>query len=653
MSANPADDYTFDKDKVQSKDIEGYGDNLTPPPDKPPKKHNPKVAMQTPAEKVQKIISPEGQAEQQKRVETIKNSPPTFSSAYVTMKDRGYGYFVTPDGITWIGEDKGGKYNPNKVADGWAVIREIQTKSLKKGIETTFVIVGKPQHGKEFEFSIEAKGLATRGVLLTELTRRFGTDDCEGLRWSVIKALSTYVKETKLVDRPQWMDGALLAPGLNTECGYDIAEGVNIDFKDVGDVDEGLEALEAIYEAFSDTTPVLLSMAILGAPIVALLWPNNRFGVFVAAPTQTYKTTLVMLLLSLIGHKHNDQAGLWKWNGGATINSINNIAGKVGPFPLLVDNFKVIDKDDIADIQKMVHAQVEGGSKHRLDQEADQKATMEYNHTLIITGENYPGQDSGTRARLIYVPMDKPTKRARINYANDRVKDLNALGKEVMLWLSSQDGKKAMIETQEKFNERRERYMDDLKDSPNTDRIATNATTLKSIWSILKACPILTELMERTESRLDLAIEDHLRNAALEVRDNMDGAKFIDWLRGKLLTGELKVDRNEEQQLEPRGARFIGHRRNTELLIAPSIFNTILVPECAKACTGAKPEIISLKRQLKEAGYVKYNEKLQEYTFNREIDKRQTKMMVFSWSKIMEQETEPTGEKVGSKEGAT
>lgn len=91
----------------------------------------------------------------------------------------------------------------------------------------------------------------------------------------------------------------------------------------------------------------------------------------------------------------------------------------------------------------MTHAMLEGTEKDRLNRESKLQDAEDYQCTPVITGENYPGQDAASRARIVQIDWTGPKDegKPKITEVQTHIKDINALGKSWCIWLGSEEGK--------------------------------------------------------------------------------------------------------------------------------------------------------------------------------------------------------------------
>jgi hypothetical protein len=275
---------------------------------------------------------------------------------------------------------------------------------------------------------------------------------------------------------------------------------------------------------------------------------------------------------------------------------------------------------------------------------SDLRESEPYLCTLVITGENCPGSDSATRARIVLLKWEKPTDLDAITEAQSHIADINALGKQWVLWLNSEDGGKAILDfIADNFTSKRDHYINQVKDTVNAGRIATNAAILSSIWELMKFCKYTRKFADFYDEIMQQAINDHILDASEEVNANTEAEKFISWLKAALETNQyfisglsnsnLSIDKSTEAQ-KAATKMHIGQCKENEIWITPNVLDNILLPAYHKTNNGVRVDKQSLRRQLHERDYILYDEKNKKYTINQRVNGTQTRVIVFKKYKL-------------------
>lgn len=575
--------------------------------------------------------------------------PGDYGKKGLLPKEWSEGYFVNLNGETFKGslsKNEDGEEKQKKwISDGYAFIDTI-LETYDKDIERHFVITGKGKSAKDqFRFTIKASDASESRKLKACLVNAFGVDPIGQLDLYAIQKLSNHPAYIRVFNRPLWLDDKLIAPGLVDNAEFNFERKVCIDFQDVGSVSKGLKALENICKGWDVRNTTSLIATHFGAPVIARLWPDERFALFLIGLTGTFKTTVAMLLQSIYGQRYNFEANLVRWGDGATSNATEYLAAKTGPFPFIIDNFKLYSDQDAGRLQRLIHAICEGTEKDRLNRESSLRQSEDYLCTPIITGENYPGQDAATRARIVQIEWSDPSDLDAITEAQRHTKDLNALGKAWVEWLGSDEGKKAMDEIASKFDATRTQYLQDTKGSVNAGRIATNAAILSLIWYLLSKWPVTSGFAEEYAKSIKASIDTHISQAKEDILGHLDGEKFVSWLRAEIEVGHYLIEDTpkEVKSLDPY-AKPIGKyridetklKKEEELLITQAVLASVLLPAWQKSTTGVKADKTALFRQLSKLGYLQYNEAEKRYTSVRKFEGRNQRVHIFDYLKIFD-----------------
>ncbi len=561
------------------------------------------------------------------------------------------GYFVHPDGMTYQGYTKFDKDTKSSyegktlISEGYAYISEIEEPVGDDS--NIFIIKAKSVHSKKVEtIRIKAIDTADKRLLNGRLLNVFGTDDLGTLNLTVIKAISEKPpKYTRLFRKPQWYEGQLVVPGLGIkDAKFQYLPKVQVHFDARGTSSEGVKALENIVKAFDPLQSLIGIVSFLGAPVIAKLWKGDRYVLVLIATTGTMKTAYITLLNSMYGAGYSEEANLVRWGEGTTKNAATHLAAFTGPFPFVIDNFKMYGKYDLSEIAAIIHGILEGAEKARMQQNSnDLRVSEEYQCIPIITGENWPGDDAASRARGIFLNWSGPRSLEDLTSAQGHIDDLNALGREWCLWLSSDEGKFYMDCMNDRFASTRSKYLRKLGDAINAGRIATNAAILELIWELMGLWPVMAEFVRRHDASLQAAIAEHILQAVEDVNSSIDADKFIGWLRAQVEIGRYGFTSSTKSIVNNMASvsTIIGHYRLnekkniSELLMLPEILDNILIPDWQRSTNGVRADKKTLRKQLGLRGYLQYDEKNKSFTSERKIKGQNKKVLVFNADEVL------------------
>jgi len=557
-----------------------------------------------------------------------------------------YGLFLDEKNCIRKGiyDEKNDKKSSLIICQGYVYIdREIKSLSDNKN---RFVLKVKPLHRDEIELEIDACDMADNRKLQGILCNYFGSDDIGELKIKYIKHFSDHPLRTiNLFKKPQWYNNAIVTPGIgNPDNRFDYEKNVVVDFKTDGNWKLGIEALENIKKGFDSKHAVIGIATFMGAPVIGKLWEGDRFYLFLQATTGFMKTAYVNLIAPLYGQGYSQEGNLLRWGQGTTINAAAHVAAMSGPFPFILDNYKAYGKNDATDIIKLIHSILEGSERAGMEHNKQKLRESEpYLCIPIITGENHPGSDAATRARGILLKWEGPKDLDAITEAQNHIADINALGKQWIMWLNSEDGQEMMEFIADNFTSKREFYIKKVKDSVNAGRIATNAAILSLIWDLMIFCPYTRDFADKYNEVMQQAIDAHILEASEDVSSNTEAEKFMSWFRSALETNqffisglgksELSIDKSAEAHKAAMKSH-IGMCKDNEIWITPDVLDNVLLPAWLKVNEGIHVDKQSLRRQLYERNYILRNEKDQKYTSPEWVDGKTRKVIKFKKDKL-------------------
>jgi hypothetical protein len=225
------------------------------------------------------------------------------------------------------------------------------------------------------------------------------------------------------------------------------------------------------------------------------------------------------------------------------------------------------------------------------------------------------------------------------------IEDLNALGREWCLWLSSPESKESRDTEVAQFDKVRDHYIQEADGAVNPGRIATNAAIIHLVGDMLLNWSDTSKFAEKFVQVMKKAIASHILNSREEVNENLEGEKFIKWLRAKIEMGKYAIRGvpnldNAKVNFSGRSEE-IGEYRETKdndkhLLMSGDMLDTVLLPSWQKDTVGSgtRADAGTLRRQLVSRGYMVWNDKTGKNTHTRMLFGKNQKVLVFRWDKI-------------------
>jgi len=545
-------------------------------------------------------------------------------------RENGNSFGVGADGITRkrqevkVNDEEGNtkkKVFFNRIADGFAFI-ESQTR--RDNGDAIFTIKGRgSKDGHEFSFDIDARDFSESRKLRAKLVAQFGAANVikKDFNGEAIQGLTKHVRNFRLIEACRWVDGKAAVPGLDLidDLKFMINKQVPASFEDRRDLDEGLKSLKALMQSWDPGDMAILAATILGAPIAAQQWSDDRYALALIGLTGTGKTEASKLMLACYGRRYLVEGSLMKWNDGATANALQQIAAQSGFLPILIDNFKPIKGGSAAQLVSVLHAVLEGSEKSRLDRNAQLRNSLEFSCLPIITGESYI-EESSTLARSILVEWQPPVNTKKLTEAQDHSDHLLEIGRSWLTWLSSAEGRQVVEEIRSGYQALRSEIVGLLNELGciNAGRIGSSVALIKSLWQILIRHPILGEIFRPYSSAISEALLEQLQDQAAATVEANEAERFVSALRELVTSGRciivkgasgLESNARYNESLYQHPERILGWQdeRDGRYWLYPDATKKAVVLHQGRQIQEIDSR--SLYRQLKDRGYIDTDEK--------------------------------------------
>ena len=553
-----------------------------------------------------------------------------FPGVRAFSKER-FGYGVMSDGTLYLrkGDDKAeGGSKSQWVADGFARISE---EIRRENGDAIFIIEGRgAKDGYTFRFEMSAIDFADARNLKGKLTAQLGAlNRVGGLTSDVIQQISLDVKKFQLVETPRWIDGLAAVPGLDLIPNLRYASNPRVPVKvGGGNLVDAQQCLKDLLCSWVWTKTTIILAAVLGSPIFARWYPGDRFGLALRAITGSGKTEFVKHIMAIYGAGYLNEDILMRWGEGATTNALMKTAATSGFLPFFMDNYKPLKKDDPAKLIGFIQAVLEGSDKARLTSDSEFKDTLKFACTLLITGEDFP-EESSTMARCLAIDWSPIIDSNRLTRAQSAAKNLPALGKEWLTWLSkNQTTIEDILKDFESIRSETYKELLAMSEGINVGRLSTTFTLLRMVWKIALECPALSTILQEFNEHFEKGINDLMAKAPADVGTANEAENFVSTLIELMGTGRAKiVEDGEHTDLKD----VVGWRRGDgEVCIFPKIARKLID---AVAPPSQKVSAATLYKQLDQRGYIKSERKADgavEHTLSRKFNGKANRVLVFT-----------------------
>lgn len=337
-----------------------------------------------------------------------------------------------------------------------------------------------------------------------------------------------------------------------------------------GDVQEPLDALLSAHKP--ELTTVALVHALL-APFAALAeWRDDKFALFIAGRTGSFKTSWAAMLMCIYGDFANEDR-LLKFGMGGTTNAMMSYMADVSDLPLLVDNFKPGTGNGQKDAQSLIHGVLEGGERKRLNRDGTRREGKEIHCWPIFTGEDTI-EDAASIARMLVVPARWD---GDANEGLTKVQGMShmlpAIGGTWLTWLLTDEAKIIADYVAKKFPGRRAHWASYLRsscpDMVNANRVASSLALCECGWEAAQACPEFAPVL----SRYTVVFNESLRaiglNMGMYTAQTHEANKYLAAIRAMLTTNRAYT-MHYASDYDPEDRRvFLGWHDDKTLYLQP------------------------------------------------------------------------------------
>lgn len=543
---------------------------------------------------------------------------------YKDCKISGYG--VDVDGIIYNKKlNKKGKQIKVPICDGFA---RISAETRRENGDAIFTITGRgSEDSYTFSFDMPAEDFADPRKLSGKLTAQFGACNVVGgLSGPIIQRISRNIKKLKLITHPQWIDSKAAVPGLELipNLKFNLHPRVPVDVSG-SSIDEAEKCLQDLLEAWSLQDTTIAFTAILGAPVIARWFPDDRFGLALRGMTGSGKTEAIKNLMSIYGRGYLSEANILKWGEGGTVNALLKTAALAGFMPWLVDNYKPIKQGSSQALISMVHAVLEGGEKLRLNRNADFREAQGFSCTPIITGEDFP-EEASSLARVLVVDWSPIQDVNKLTNAQILSENLPAIGKAWLTWLSLHS--EEVDEAKKTFARDRAECVAALAEGGcvNAGRTGTAIALLKFVWSLASKCPELSDILRHCKEDFEEGLYKLEGRVSQETAEAVEAEKFVESLQEIISSGKGRITQKWEVGRPDTCPNAIGWiEEDGSVCIYPRMAKDII-----RRMNNYEGQDLSgkvLYRQLFDRGHI-YREK-DRYTLPRWVNGHTVRVLVF------------------------
>jgi hypothetical protein len=400
-------------------------------------------------------------------------------------------------------------------------------------------------------FCMPAEDLADSKKFKASLINAFGAANRVGtLTFEIVQQITKNTIHRRRLLMPIWVDGKPMVPGTNfsDDIEYRLLEMIPANVY-AGDLEKSKEVLSRLLDIPGPMT--ILVTAILGSPIYARWFLNDRFGVGMWGTTGSLKTSITKKAMSVYGVGYNDDSNLLKHGkSGSTAVGELEILASAGILPEIVDNVKSVDPRDAQQYISMVHAVIEGKEKVRGKKDGGVRDSKPFLCTPIITGEIKPDEAS-TSARVLNLKWEEPKDKRNVDYVQSHISDLPVIGYHWLRFLAEID------DPRDGFDEFRSIKTDEFnkENYTNSGRLATIYALLRTTWNLICRSPFGEVFQARTEKFL-ADLDNVCAGQGRMVSDETEVAKFMRGIAAILAAQPHLIQKNAVQMPDEYGKTY-------------------------------------------------------------------------------------------------
>jgi len=451
----------------------------------------------------------------------------------------------------------------HKIADFWArITHEVTTEAGDR----FYHLKGCAVRGGPFEIEIPAAEYAEDRRLKAALDAGAGARD--PVRAGMTKHLGPAIKlctgdnlaQTRRYYRTGWAGRRFLLPGRELGS-IDIELPRKLPYSTTaGELQKGLDALEALIRAMGPERGAVLLSFILQGPAAALSHlRNERYALHVTGRTGSLKTSTCQAAMSVWGAGFLDDDRLIKWGEGATANAVMAMATHAHDLPLLLDNFKPGTGGGVRAYIGLIHNILEGGEKDRLNRAAQLKDTKPVFCWPLVTGEDVPDCDPASLARILVLPFawQRGQDNADLTKAQELGEHLPTVGAAWLAWLESDTGRAKAQEAGAMFGDYRRQWAAHLRgldsDMVNVLRVASNLASNQLAFWLLRCHPTMGDLFDAHADAHTAGLDTIAGTMAASTTQALEARAYLDALRELLASDRAYLLPKEQEYPSDHG----------------------------------------------------------------------------------------------------
>lgn len=370
-------------------------------------------------------------------------------------------------------------------------------------------------------FNMAAIDMAVPAKFKAAVINAFGAKNKLGqLNYPIVQDLSEGVRLMQRIEVPCWRDGVPLLPGIdllpNVE--YRLPSHILALVYD-GDLDDARAVLRKAL-LINKSAPLLVT-AILGAPVFARWFKNERFGLGIWGLSNSLKTSTVCALMCMWGRGYIDGPKLKSGKASTTSYAATVVFADAGWLPQLLDNVKSVDPKDAMEYVGLMNAVLEGNSKNQGTVDGGLRESRSFACTPIVTGEVRP-QETATTSRVPAIQWDG-VDAGILREVQMSVNTLPVIGYKWLMYLATVEDI-----SREEFNDYQAKKLEEFIGAGHTvaGRTATIYAMLWTAWKLLETSPFGDVFVE-AEGDFKAALDELAAYQGAATKGETEVARFM------------------------------------------------------------------------------------------------------------------------------
>lgn len=392
---------------------------------------------------------------------------------------------------------------------------------------TVFEIEGRTISGRSFRFDLEASKLSDQKVVRAAVHNFAGAESViyAGMEKHLAPSIQSFTDYRKLrhwrrFRRVGWTKNGreFIIPGLEPPdvvmaLSKDLAYRVEAPSNPHVLSPEASQALTSLLQSHRIEFTALGLCHVLLAPLAHLCgWRDDKFGLFIASRTGSFKTAVASMLMCLYGDFANEDR-LLKFSLGGTNLALMSYTADAGDVPLLIDNFKPGIGGGQKEAQNLINGVLEGGEKKRLNRDGSRREPKDIRCWPIFTGEDtIDDAASVARTLIISARWEGGTENRALTATQSMAHVLPQVGGAWLSWLMRDEAQIVADYVKSQFYPRRARWTTDLRevnpDMVNASRIASSLALCECAWEAALGCSYLEPIIAKHDAGFKAGLKE-------------------------------------------------------------------------------------------------------------------------------------------------